>query len=766
MSGHIVKIMLENTHPPVWRKIAIPEHISFYCLHKIIQTAFGWEDYHLHEFTPSNTRLRIMDPEGEKRGDVLSEYTTDLEDFLTNYKWIRYTYDFGDDWQHKITYENDYPDYHERYATIIKVNGDNFMEDCGGVWKDEDDVRTRFDLDATNTKIKSIECSVVEGSKKSKEAAHFHKNEEEMRQLAKEMMATLRKTAKMEQVSSNIPSKVQKKLEQWDIFCEEKQKYESTIQKETSGDFFHKEKQHYEQLILPGIEMPLELEKTPSGRYVLEKRESEHRSKEFLQHLDLIQIKDYCKYLGIPVENLIKNKLVDVAWEFLISHPQYYLYVLCKEDVRYFKKILALPEGEIPSPPFADTINRAVLLGLIDIKIEREKEKETTFFYIAADTDEIFINFKESFCEGIYKDLKIRNERISYCVNAYGIIELNHLYEKYVEAFKEDIVKEDFFRVVYWHCRFNDFVTTMVSSKDGSWYVASKVIDALKVYKECLKYEVGADYYPFSKKELLSLEKGYGELYPCWHELASYFQQRLGMDREMTITIVNECYIHVINGETLREILEAMETWYYADTIMETLELWYILTNICLKTGLPMLKGYSRLEYAKRTEKNPYELNIIDEEMIDDPIEVETLILDMPITIQQELMDITSTSDIILRIRNLENIFRNTGGNNDEIMYLLTSYYIEAEKFSKAEKMLERLDKLCSEDESVMRLKEILSVKLKQRATISDRNSFENPLDMLALDPMTYHREKKIGRNEICPCGSGKKYKHCCGRNI
>lgn len=23
---------------------------------------------------------------------------------------------------------------------------------------------------------------------------------------------------------------------------------------------------------------------------------------------------------------------------------------------------------------------------------------------------------------------------------------------------------------------------------------------------------------------------------------------------------------------------------------------------------------------------------------------------------------------------------------------------------------------------------------------------------------------KKVGRNELCPCGSGKKYKHCCGK--
>ena len=28
----------------------------------------------------------------------------------------------------------------------------------------------------------------------------------------------------------------------------------------------------------------------------------------------------------------------------------------------------------------------------------------------------------------------------------------------------------------------------------------------------------------------------------------------------------------------------------------------------------------------------------------------------------------------------------------------------------------------------------------------------------------TVVKEKKIGRNEKCPCGSGKKYKHCCGK--
>jgi uncharacterized protein YecA (UPF0149 family) len=26
-------------------------------------------------------------------------------------------------------------------------------------------------------------------------------------------------------------------------------------------------------------------------------------------------------------------------------------------------------------------------------------------------------------------------------------------------------------------------------------------------------------------------------------------------------------------------------------------------------------------------------------------------------------------------------------------------------------------------------------------------------------------KDKRVGRNDPCPCGSGKKYKKCCGRD-
>jgi hypothetical protein len=46
-----------------------------------------------------------------------------------------------------------------------------------------------------------------------------------------------------------------------------------------------------------------------------------------------------------------------------------------------------------------------------------------------------------------------------------------------------------------------------------------------------------------------------------------------------------------------------------------------------------------------------------------------------------------------------------------------------------------------------------------------DMNSFFPPLGQGLDIPEPFHRtEPKVGRNEPCPCGSGKKYKRCCGR--
>uniref|UniRef100_UPI00389271CE YecA family protein n=1 Tax=Acinetobacter baumannii TaxID=470 RepID=UPI00389271CE len=59
------------------------------------------------------------------------------------------------------------------------------------------------------------------------------------------------------------------------------------------------------------------------------------------------------------------------------------------------------------------------------------------------------------------------------------------------------------------------------------------------------------------------------------------------------------------------------------------------------------------------------------------------------------------------------------------------------------------------QDYQMDRLVETVEAKLAKRSTLQKgKNPFR---------PVTMIREmSKIGRNEQCPCGSGKKYKKCC----
>jgi len=69
--------------------------------------------------------------------------------------------------------------------------------------------------------------------------------------------------------------------------------------------------------------------------------------------------------------------------------------------------------------------------------------------------------------------------------------------------------------------------------------------------------------------------------------------------------------------------------------------------------------------------------------------------------------------------------------------------------------------------------------RLKEVASIFEENGWkytiglepDKPEDItdleILLNPLkTKIAERKVGRNELCPCGSGKKYKKCCGTKL
>jgi preprotein translocase subunit SecA len=66
-------------------------------------------------------------------------------------------------------------------------------------------------------------------------------------------------------------------------------------------------------------------------------------------------------------------------------------------------------------------------------------------------------------------------------------------------------------------------------------------------------------------------------------------------------------------------------------------------------------------------------------------------------------------------------------------------------------------------EETVKFLYRIKAERKIQRERVANPTS-TNYDDSTKRQPI--RKEKKIGRNDPCPCGSGKKYKNCCGKNL
>jgi Plasmid pRiA4b ORF-3-like protein len=137
-----VRIDLNGTRPPLWRRLELASDLYLDQVHEVIQVAFGWTDSHLHQF---GSGPRHYGPETEhylcpfqvgdgERGipeeDVrLDEVLADVGDKLF------YDYDFGDDWQHTIKLEAVLPRRGAGpRAVCVAGRRDGPAEDCGGVY--------------------------------------------------------------------------------------------------------------------------------------------------------------------------------------------------------------------------------------------------------------------------------------------------------------------------------------------------------------------------------------------------------------------------------------------------------------------------------------------------------------------------------------------------------------------------------------------------------------------------------------------------------
>jgi hypothetical protein len=124
--------LLGVTKPPVWRRLQLRADTRLDHLHEIIQAAFGWQNYHMHVFSFGEEEFGVPDPElgfNDERKVTLGELLGGVGERF------RYTYDFGDDWEHDIVIEDVLEaDPETHYPVLVAAKGACPPEDCGGPW--------------------------------------------------------------------------------------------------------------------------------------------------------------------------------------------------------------------------------------------------------------------------------------------------------------------------------------------------------------------------------------------------------------------------------------------------------------------------------------------------------------------------------------------------------------------------------------------------------------------------------------------------------
>ncbi|WP_044339916.1 plasmid pRiA4b ORF-3 family protein [Rossellomorea aquimaris] len=174
MKAYIVRIELEDTKPPIWRRVIMPAGATYKRLHDIIQnvtnfrSGYPHEGYHLFEFDlrqdhkiVTNHEEAYLEHQHYKKNKAMYEEQLKstphemlefekkyqerlklevrkptglkIDEYLEKHKEIRYSYDFGDGWQFTIKLEQIVDDYYFGYPTLLDGAETAPPEDVGGI---------------------------------------------------------------------------------------------------------------------------------------------------------------------------------------------------------------------------------------------------------------------------------------------------------------------------------------------------------------------------------------------------------------------------------------------------------------------------------------------------------------------------------------------------------------------------------------------------------------------------------------------------------
>ena len=129
-----LKVTLRDIQPPIWRRIQVWDDTTLSQLHRILQIAVGWENYHLHEFHIGRRVCGMPDPDGLDERPVIDDRRQRVRQVLPQVGTpFEYVYDFGDNWRHELLLESVVlPEPGQQYPRCLAGERSGPPEDVGG----------------------------------------------------------------------------------------------------------------------------------------------------------------------------------------------------------------------------------------------------------------------------------------------------------------------------------------------------------------------------------------------------------------------------------------------------------------------------------------------------------------------------------------------------------------------------------------------------------------------------------------------------------
>jgi hypothetical protein len=144
-----IKVTLDESKPPIWRRLLVAGDVTLEHLHYIVQVAMGWTNSHLHQFIVGESYFGEPHPDYDDYIQMNDERRFRLKRITENegFKFC-YEYDFGDSWMHTVLVEKILePESGQQYPVCVKGKRACPPEDVGGVWGYEEFLQAIGDPD-------------------------------------------------------------------------------------------------------------------------------------------------------------------------------------------------------------------------------------------------------------------------------------------------------------------------------------------------------------------------------------------------------------------------------------------------------------------------------------------------------------------------------------------------------------------------------------------------------------------------------------------